>query len=209
MTRSNTPRPRVSTRADCRPARGDFHSLSELARHYVRHHRVNAAAELRCFAEYHALTDAIAAAALAKGRDGKRLSHQRRIPAKVLEQVRRRLVAAERDLASSQSFAELHDRVEALIRLLHGVGELMVYDTALRIGAKLKLEPEAVYLHAGTRNGARSLGLSVRRASVPAAEFPRSLRRLRPREIEDLLCIYKDELARGDLREMRGDPAAE
>jgi hypothetical protein len=37
--------------------------------------------------------------------------------------------------------------------------EEVVYDIAHRIGAYLRREPEAVYLHAGTREGARALNL--------------------------------------------------
>ena len=66
--------------------------------------------------------------------------------------------------------------------------------SASRIGAKLNLFPEKVYLHAGTRLGARSLGLpNVPRLSV--SEFPKEFRALKPHEIEDALCIFKDEFA--------------
>jgi hypothetical protein len=71
----------------------------------------------------------------------------------------------------------------------------MVYDTALRIGAKLGLEPEVVYLHRGTRRGVRALGLDADRTFVALGELPHELRALRPHEIEDCLCIYKTELA--------------
>lgn len=39
-----------------------------------------------------------------------------------------------------------------------GIGELYVYGTVMRIGAKLGVFPEQVYLHAGTRIGVRNLG---------------------------------------------------
>ena len=41
------------------------------------------------------------------------------------------------------------------------MGELVVYDTALRIGARFGLEPEKVYVHRGTREGVRKLGLDA------------------------------------------------
>ncbi|MEK7411500.1 MAG: hypothetical protein AAB327_09000, partial [Actinomycetota bacterium] len=37
------------------------------------------------------------------------------------------------------------------------LGPLYVYDTALRIGAKKGQMPKVVYLHAGTREGAKKL----------------------------------------------------
>jgi hypothetical protein len=71
---------------------------------------------------------------------------------------------------------------------------LYSYDTALRIGSRLKLEPTAVYLHAGARKGAMRLGVYTRARKVPSTGFPSELARLNPRDIENLLCIYKDEL---------------
>jgi hypothetical protein len=70
----------------------------------------------------------------------------------------------------------------------------MVYDTALRIGAKLGLEPDVVYLHRGTRSGVKVLGMDAGRPFVRPDELPDELRVLRPHEIEDCLCIYKVEL---------------
>jgi hypothetical protein len=67
----------------------------------------------------------------------------------------------------------------------------MVYDTSLRIGAKLGFEPKHVYLHAGTRVGARALGLDTSASYLRASELPAPLRALRPHEIEDALCIFK------------------
>lgn len=74
----------------------------------------------------------------------------------------------------------------------------MVYDTALRIGAKLDLEPEVVYLHRGTRSGMGALGLNISRPFIELHELPRELRSLRPHEIEDCVCIYKSELSSRD-----------
>jgi hypothetical protein len=71
---------------------------------------------------------------------------------------------------------------------------LTIYDTALRIGASLGLEPQSVYLHAGTRFGARRLGLDWRAETIPVSALPPPLRKLKPREIEDLLCIFADRL---------------
>jgi hypothetical protein len=152
--------------------------------------------ELRFFEIQRDLAAAIREAALARGPSGKRLSHQRRIPGRVLEKARKILASAEPSIARAKTFAELHDIIESSIRPLPGVGELMVYDTALRIGAKLGLSPDDVYVHAGTRVGARALGFRGSRKTISPAELPRPLRALRPREIEDVLCIYKSQLTR-------------
>ena len=52
--------------------------------------------------------------------------------------------------------------------------------------------PERVYLHRGTRKGARALGLDWRADSLDPRVLPKELADLEPREIEDFLCIYKD-----------------
>jgi len=84
--------------------------------------------------------------------------------------------------------------VERAIRGIDGIGALMVYDTALRLGAFLQLEPDLVYLHAGTRDGAAALGVDRSRETVRAEELPAALQALHPHEIEDCLCIFKAQL---------------
>ncbi len=65
----------------------------------------------------------------------------------------------------------------------------------LRIGANLGLEPDRVYLHTGTRTGARRLGLGFRSAWIECQDLPEALRSLPPWQVEDILCIFKDWLA--------------
>jgi hypothetical protein len=140
-------------------------------------------------------------AALAQLPNGKRHPHQRRVPRESLEESRRRLIQNLPSLKRVPTFDELFQLIDTLIRPISKVGELTVYDTSLRIGARLGLEPAKVYLHAGTRQGARALGLSdrPRREALEMAELPAPLQRLTAREVEDLLCIYKGR--------MRGAPA--
>ncbi len=70
----------------------------------------------------------------------------------------------------------------------------MVYDTAIRIGARFDLEPVKVYVHAGTRDGVRALGLDGGQSVIEMHELPEPIRRLSGREAEDLLCRYKSSL---------------
>ena len=95
-----------------------------------------------------------------------------------------------------RSFEELHALLEETIGDVQGIGELMVYDTALRIGDRLGVTPRFVYLHAGTRAGALALGQDASRKRLSPEELPATFRRLTPREIEDCLCIYKEAIAR-------------
>jgi hypothetical protein len=71
-----------------------------------------------------------------------------------------------------------------------------VYDTALRIGARLGLSPQQVYLHAGTRHGPEALGFDRGRSSISLDEVPPPMNGLTAEEAEDVLCIYAADLAR-------------
>jgi hypothetical protein len=104
------------------------------------------------------------------------------------------LVKRRAEIHAAKTFEELHSILSEVGNGLHGIGPLTIYDTATRIGAFLELEPDRVYLHAGTRDGARALGL-VQRDSLSPSNLPKPFRRLSPSEIEDCLCIYKREVA--------------
>ncbi len=142
------------------------------------------------------LSDGIINAAMGKDERGKRHPHQRRLKKMGLLTARRHLLGLEVQIGQCTSFAELLDLVEATTDLIHGLGELYAYDTALRIGAYLGLVPENVYLHAGTRAGARALGFDTKRRSIRLHSLPQPFHSLEPHEAEDVLCIYKDLLKR-------------
>jgi hypothetical protein len=82
--------------------------------------------------------------------------------------------------------------VQETILGIDGVGPLAVYDIAHRIGAYFRNAPEHAYLHAGTRVGAWALNMDG--DSVDPKILPAPFARLTPAEIEDCLCIYKNEL---------------
>ena len=175
------------------PSCGDVGSnsprtLLEIVRDYRRNRRPAAEREHRYWASHTTLTDAVRAAALSERADGKRHRHQCRIPGNALRRAADALV--EPGLPKFRTFHDLHQEIHARIGGIHRIGELAVYDIACRIGAFLGLRPECVYLHAGTRKGARALDL--RGASVPMRALPLALRSLTPSEVEDCLCIYKD-----------------
>jgi len=167
---------------------------------YVAGIRPRAKAELDWFRRQPTLAAAIACAASAINSRGKRYSHQTRLKKVSLREARRVLAASARRIARCKTFDELIAHLEALLEPIDGLGELYTYDTALRIGAKLKLLPRMVYLHAGTRVGARALGFDGRVRALKASQLPAPLRRLRPHELEDVLCIFKDRLATARTR---------
>ncbi len=161
---------------------------------YVERHRPRAAQELAYFRRLPTDQEAVRRAALAELPDEKRHRHQWGIPRLALEESARRLLVSLPILRRARTFDELFDRVDALVRPIRRIGELTVYDTALRIGARFGLAPDKVYVHAGTREGALALGLDVDRRAIELGDLPRPMRRLEAREAEDLLCIYKGDL---------------
>jgi hypothetical protein len=95
-----------------------------------------------------------------------------------------------------KSFDQLHGRVEGSLGEIAGIGPLTIYDMAHRLGNVIGHAPQQVYLHAGTRAGAKALGVDYRKKRLPVDAFPKEFHRLRPEQIEDCLCIYKDRLRR-------------
>ena len=112
----------------------------------------------------------------------------------------KRLVELHDDLRRCSTFHALWALIRDNLKPIQGIGDLYIYDAALRIGAYLRLTPERVYLHAGTRIGARKSGLLLRaggrREWLESNELPATLRDLPPSDVENLLCIYEGRLPR-------------
>ena len=162
---------------------------------YIQQYRGGVEGELALFWDM-TLDEAVEHAALARDGEGKRFSHQRRLTASNLSISFSRLRVRLPEIRQCSDFDELIGIVEGVARDIKGLGELYCYDTALRIGAHIGVRPKYVYLHRGTRVGARNLGLHARARCVVISDLPPELRRLAPHEIEDFLCIFKRELAR-------------
>jgi hypothetical protein len=95
----------------------------------------------------------------------------------------------------------LHEEIAHAIGPIPKIGDLTVYDIAHRIGTYLGKSPRLVYLHRGTARGARHLGFTG--ATLDPTLLPPAFSRLSPEEIEDCLCIYKDELAELPMHGLR------
>jgi hypothetical protein len=117
--------------------------------------------------------------------------HQRRQGRDFMRRFSERVVAVAPRLAKARDFEELLGEVRRLAASFKGAGELVAYDVADRIGLHLRKTPQVIYLHAGTRTGARRLGLGRGAQFIEVSELPPPLNTLRPREAEDLLCIYE------------------
>jgi hypothetical protein len=181
-------------------------TLTSLIDSYIRDRRHRLTCELDFYRCQKSLRDAVRKAALSIRCDGRRHNHQRRLNATVLKRAADRLESASARLGVCKNFDALMRVVENELRGVRGVGELTRYDIALRIGAKRCLEPQRVYLHAGTRQGAKAIGLNATRDAIETKDLQLEFRRLKPHEIEDCLCIYKDQL--WEIMSRRRSPAS-
>ena len=196
MTRSG----KTKTRSGCGSRKGSICSPPEsqplttyaaIVRAYQKYNQADAEEFLKYYAELPSYSEALKQSALARSPHGKRNRHLRRIPESSLKRSYKRLQKC--NLEACQSFDELLEIVNREIRGIYKIGELTVYDTAQLIGAYLGLQPEVVYLHAGTKKGAAALGIR-RRESIEPSELPPPFHKLTPAGIEDCLCIYKKAL---------------
>ena len=129
----------------------------------------------------------------AENKRGLRYPHQRRIIRQAIPEANRLLLEKHDELQRCKSFHELWLLIGKTLEPVRGIRELYVYDTALRIGAYLNLLPNRVYLHRGTRDGAKKFGFVTKKNEwLNIDELPDILRELPADEIEDILCIYKN-----------------
>lgn len=171
--------------------------------HVVRSNEYQTFVRARLKSEPNPFRRMIEMAAMADDPRYKRNLHQRRIPVRVLAEGKKALLKLEEELRKAKDFEEIHKWVETSFRRVPGLGTLVIYDTALRIGTYRKLLPQVVYLHAGALQGAIALGLAGRGCRIRPEELPPEFRSLRPDQIEDCLCIHK-----GDLEKIRDAKAA-
>lgn len=160
-------------------------------RDYLRRQKTYPQREVEWFKSL-SFPDALKNAALAKDWYGNRFSHQYRLKSSTLEASYKSLSRVAKDIEGCRDFESLFAAIEKSVIRIRGVGELYLYDTALRIGANLRLMPKKIYLHAGTRAGAMALGIECKgRGYLTLTELPKPFRKLEPYQIEDILCIYK------------------
>jgi hypothetical protein len=171
-------------------------TLEALVKHFKitrAHHRDGSIEQCAAAAT---LEEAIRLAATAAHPSYKKHIHQWRLPDDVLEAASARLLTRIDGIQNAPAFGDLHGLVASCA--VAGFGELAIYDTALRLGMRLKRPPMAVYLHAGTRKGAEAMNrnfagnrLNLSKDILEIRELPAPLQQLSPAEVEDFLCVYK------------------
>lgn len=125
------------------------------------------------------------------GREDGRDRHQRPFTKDELSRMGRLLVDCRADFDGVMSFRDLYYRIEQTLGLRRHQSPLLVYDVASRLGWRLDLRPDEVWLHAGPKAGADALRAGLGRPRYrPLADFPTSIRtRLSAAQAEDFLCL--------------------
>jgi hypothetical protein len=167
--------------------------IKSVIRAYKRKNLPGALNELKYFRTLPTLGKCINNASLAIKKNGKRYRHQYRISKETLSIARDILLANKKSIKEIKNFDDLFVLIDNLLKSVKGIGELYIYDTSLRIGSYLGHLPTKVYLHSGTRIGARRLGFKNKYV-IEMNELPKEFQKLEPFEVEDILCIFKDKL---------------
>lgn len=125
--------------------------------------------------------------------------HERGIPKYIAFQVEQNLMFYRGVLRNCVNFSQIMDIVDKC--KVTGFGELSIFDTAVRIGAFLRIAPDRVYLHAGTRVGINALEEkgylqkgSSKQKLIKINDFPEELRVLSADEIQHFVCVKKEQL---------------
>jgi hypothetical protein len=121
--------------------------------------------------------------------------HQCRVGSDALAAARPKLLALVPEFAKCKSFSEIHSLVQDATQFVYRFGRLATYDLALRISAKRGLHPDEVYLHCGSLEGAKNLGLLRRNGRVAFDQLPPPMQKLTADQAENFLCRMKDELS--------------
>ena len=114
---------------------------AQIAAHYTKYRRPDFADELDWFAAPKSFSSALVRAVSAENGYGKRLSHQWRLGQFVIPTAQKRLCLEQAKLAKVKTFHALYGIIQATMEKVPGAGALYAYDTALRLGAHIKLAP--------------------------------------------------------------------
>jgi hypothetical protein len=168
---------------------------SELLANYDAEHATHEREQVHWFATQPSISTVIRLAAEATNHHGKRYDHQYRIRRVAIAAANELLLSHEAEIKSASTFSVLLEMIERLLLPIPGLGELYCYDCAARIGAYLGIKPDRVYLHSGTRVGARALKLSHTRPWLLMSELPEPLQSRSAAEAENILCIYASDFS--------------
>ncbi len=106
-----------------------------------------------------------------------------------------KLILAQAVFETHTTFQEIYEVVKSCACPPYKNANLLVYDLSLRIGAYKDLFPSNIYLHRGALEGAQIV-LNQKKLPnlISASSLPKEFSVLKPHEIEDCLCIYKENI---------------
>jgi len=139
---------------------------------------------------------AISRAVMARDENGNKHSHQRRfVKDNTLAELYTKLLKIKDKIIIVNNFDELFELIYKTY-VFNDRFSLTIYDTALRLGFYLNKFPEKIYLHAGTKIGIEKLIGKIENHFVMKKYLPEPFKScdLNEYELEDLFCIYKDEI---------------
>jgi hypothetical protein len=146
------------------------------------------------------LPDQIETAVLSLDFNGRMHGHQRRVGGARLKKYAQAMLSQHHiDLIKkalrSKNFHAVYLVFKEETKHHYMVSTLTAYDVTQRICHVYGIEPEFVYLHTGTTEGARNLNIKTGgKEYLQSKEVPAWLSSsLAPADIENFLCIYKDE----------------
>ena len=100
------------------------------------------------------LEKVIQIACLSTDENGKRHRHQNRINLKNLRKFHNHVKSQLNKIRKNKEFDKLIEIIGN--KKIEGIGDLTIYDAAQRIGMFLNILPDKIYLHCGTKKGAKS-----------------------------------------------------
>lgn len=167
--------------------------LENLVREYKSGYRNQLLSHLDFYKSLESLDEVLESAPAGRDLNNDKHKHQWRITDSALESTRGHLLRHKTQFLNCTNFEDVRRQVGQC--KVAGFGKLAVYDTALRISAYLNnFMPEYIYLHCGTKEGARNLGVGYNREYITRDELPESLRELEPYDIEAFLCVSRNRL---------------
>jgi len=170
----------------------EFKSVNEVIDHYLDNDNENVLQELRDIRSI-TLRDVILIYGKGKDIDGRHLDHFRKIRTNSLRQASKELIGIIELIRDCGNFQEVFELLNKKIKIF-GIGEMYLYDISFYLSARLGFKPKHIYMHRGTREGAKYLGLDIRREFIPKEEFEKlekGFKKINAYDIENLLCSYK------------------
>jgi len=152
------------------------------------------------------IDDAIRIAVGSRDRNGKMHSHQRHVQKIAYGKFTEVLLQVKEKIVKATDFDQLFSIIAIEGKNIYGVGEMLIYDTAFRIGTWRKIFPETIYIHAGTRIGLSNLlKRKIYEQTINKKDLPEPFRScdLTPGQLEDFFCINKDMFSNSNKRKGR------